>query len=129
MELAILIVILVVVWYYGHMLRGDVLVAAHDIHTALSEIKDSVDQVSKNTAELEQRLDKCCLKFDDFMNSVNVDWKYFNKEKMDVVLKKLESIEALSGDLESINATLQSLENSVDSIAAHPAFTWPKKEK
>ena len=87
--------------------------------------KASVAQVAKNIGDLERRL----ANIDSYAHSPDVEWKFFNKQKIDPMLKKLDEIGALSVPLESIYDKLGMLESAVEAIAAHPAFTWSKDEE
>ncbi len=131
MELAALVGIFVLVWYYGHSLK-----VASEVNTRVSSellselltIKDFMAQVSKNVADLSKKitdLERLLWELERFADSAGVGWKDFN-EKIDAMLQKLDSIGALSVDLDSIHSTLESMERAVDAIAAHPAFTWPR---
>lgn len=127
MELATLILIAVLVWYYGHSLKVASEVGIHFKSTLLTDllgIKDALAQVAKNITDLEMQV----AKIDDYAHSADVEWKYFDEQKIAPMLQKLDEIGALSVSLDSIHDTLGSIERAVDSIAAHPAFTWSKDE-
>lgn len=135
MEIAILVGILIVVWYYGHSLKAasesDSRIKASlpqeffDLKNSLSKLNTSVTQVAKNIEGLEHHLSAIGRAVD----SAEVEWKHFNKHKIDAMLNKLDSLGAFSVDLSSIHDTLQSIESAVDAISAHPAFTWSEDDK
>lgn len=127
MELAALILIAVLVWYYGHSLKAASGVGIRLKTTLLTDllgIKEALTQVAKNITDLEMQV----AKIDDYAHSAAVEWKYFDEQKIAPMLQKLDEIGALSVPLDSIHATLGSIESVVESIAAHPAFTWPEDE-
>lgn len=120
MELGVLMLIAVLVGYYGHSLKvareADVRLKT-TLLTDLHDFKKVLTQVTSNINEVEKRMT-------EIDSSIKVEWKHFNKQKIDPMLEKLDEIGALSVYLHGIEDTLECIENTVDAIAAHPAFTW-----
>lgn len=91
MELTTLVAILILVWYYGHSLKVASEVDARvkaALLTELAGIKDSVAHVAKSISDLERRV----AEIDTYAHSADVEWKYFNKQKIDPMLEELYEI-------------------------------------
>ena len=127
MELAALISIAVLVWYYGHSLKVASEVGIHLKNTLLTDllgIKEALAQVAINITDLEMQI----AKIDDYAHTANVEWKFFDEQKMTPILEKLEDIGTFSVSLDSINDTLGHIERAVGSITDHPACTLPEDD-
>jgi hypothetical protein len=127
MELAALILIAVLVWYYGHSLKvaSEVDIRLKStLQTDLLGLKDALTQVANNITNLEMQV----AKIDGYAHSADVEWKYFDEQRIAPMQQKIDEIGAFSISIESIHETLGSIERAVGSIATHPAFTWPEVE-
>lgn len=119
MELATLILIAVLVWYYGHSLKVASEAGIHLKTTLLMDllgIKDALAQVAKNITDLEMQV----AKIDDYAHSANVEWKYFDEQKIAPMLEKLDEISGLSVSLNNIHDVLGDIDRMVMSIASLP---------
>lgn len=96
MELSVLILIAILLWYYGHSLSVAREVDSRLTSTLLTEllgIKDTLAQVARNITDLERHV----AKIKSYAHSTEVEWKYFNKQKIDPMLQKLDEIGAPLG--------------------------------
>lgn len=129
---ALVLILILLVWYYGHSLKAISEVDARIKSALLTEfvgIKESVAQVAKNISDIERRLAEIDTDARWAAHSADVEWKFFNEQKIDPMLEKLDQVGAdLSSSLDGIEVELGRIESSVDAIAAHPAFTWSKDE-
>lgn len=127
MELAALVLIAVLVWYYGHSLKvaSEVEIRLKSaLLTEIHSVKDVLAQVARNISDVEKHVSE----IDSYAHSADVEWEYFNKQKIAPMLQKLDEIGALSVSLNGIHSKLKMIESAVDAIAAHPAFTWSKDD-
>jgi len=107
MEIAILAVLLIVVWYYGHSLSESIA----QLPNRDPQIEKGVD----NLAEIERHVRSIEQQLHDFERIHRLDGADFGK--------KLESIAALSYELQSIERVLAAIQLDIEIITDHPAFT------
>ena len=122
MELAALILIAVLVWYYWHSLKVATEIDSYLESGLLTEflgIKDALTRAARNIADLDRQV----AKIESYAQSTDVEWKYFNKQKIDPMLQELAQIGGeLSVSLGSIHDKLGMIESAADAIAAHSPF-------
>lgn len=129
--LAVLALMLILVWYYGHSLKVvselDMTVKA-EMLSVLTEARESMAQVAVNIGHLDRNIDdlkRCVTDIDTYAHTADVEWKCFNEQKIDLMLNKLDEIGGLTVDLSHIEDRLGGIESAVEAIAGHPAFKWP----
>jgi hypothetical protein len=133
--LAVLALMLILVWYYGHALRvaSDLDMAVKtEMLAVFAEVRDAMALVAKSIGNLDQNIDdlkRHVTDIDSYAHTADVEWKVFNEQKIAPMLHKLDEISGLSVDLGRIEDRLGEIESAVDAIAAHPAFKWPRSKQ
>jgi methyl-accepting chemotaxis protein len=127
MEIAILIGILLVAWYYGASIKSTVersnaiVIQANEQRTD-SQIA-SFGELERGLSDINESINYISHKIDDVSHSFGVEWKFADKNKFSPILKKLDELSFLSYELNSLSDQLGNISDSVDVIVAHPAFT------
>lgn len=121
---AICFILIVLVWYYGNSLKAiqkNILKYNMLIHIELAGIKVCTEKMDE---KIELQSYKINDLIEDALHSGKVEWDFFNKEKVDSILNKLDEIQANTNSLGEIHGTLGEIEREVLQISSHPAFTW-----
>lgn len=128
MEISVLLLILIVIWYYGHSLTIAHESNSQNIELMLAElfkIKEATEIIAQNTQGVGQNIDlieKSVDQISDYVNSVNAELGFINKDMLPPMLQKFDEINA-SSSLENIEVKLDIISSNISSISAHPAFT------
>jgi len=89
------------------------------IHGALIESKQTLTVLTDIIREVGDKIES----IHNIADDIRFQQQNLEKDQINEAIKRLEGIELSLSDLKGLQETLSSLESSLDTIVAHPAFT------